>query len=163
MSAGGVYGLIAIGHSLIYRLTGIVHFALGDLIGLGAFVTLLVAAGTQPLTQETVSEGRLTLAMVAGIAVSVLVGTAGYFAVVQPYIGRSESREPGPKRRQPNLVPILARDARPAACGRKAAARRKLARIRGRRSRHRRDGHQRAGALGSLLGRNVPATAGLPC
>jgi len=106
LSAGGVYGLIAIGHSLIYRLTGIVHFALGDLIGLGAFVTLLVAAGTQPLTQETVSEGRLTLAMVAGIAVCVLVGTAGYFAVVQPYIGRSESREPGPKRRQPNLVPI---------------------------------------------------------
>jgi len=37
LSAGGVYGLIAIGHSLIYRLTGIVHFALGDLIGLGAF------------------------------------------------------------------------------------------------------------------------------
>jgi hypothetical protein len=49
LSAGGVYGLVAIGHSLIYRLTGIVHFALGELIGLGAFVTLLVAAGTQPL------------------------------------------------------------------------------------------------------------------
>jgi hypothetical protein len=40
LSAGGVYGLIAIGHSLIYRLTGIVHFALGDLIGLGAFISL---------------------------------------------------------------------------------------------------------------------------
>ena len=52
LSAGGVYGLVAIGHSLIYRLTGIVHFALGDLIGLGAFVTLLVAAGTAPLTEE---------------------------------------------------------------------------------------------------------------
>ena len=63
LSAGGVYGLIAIGHSLIYRLTGIVHFALGDLIGLGAFVTLLVAAGTQPLTQETVSGGRMAIAI----------------------------------------------------------------------------------------------------
>ena len=89
LSAGGVYGLVAIGHSLIYRLTGIVHFALGDLIGLGAFVTLLVAAGTQPLTQETVSVGRMTLAIVTGVVVCVLVGAGGYFAVVQPYIGRS--------------------------------------------------------------------------
>src|SRR3954447_17203352 len=89
LSAGGVYGLVAIGHSLIYRLTGIVHFALGDLIGLGAFVTLLVAAGTQPLTQETVSGGRMALAIVVGVVVCVLVGAAGYIAVVQPYIGRS--------------------------------------------------------------------------
>src|SRR4051812_25176018 len=89
LSAGAVYGLVAIGHSLIYRLTGIVHFALGDLIGLGAFVTLLVAAGTQPLTQETVSGGRMALAIVVGVVVCVLVGAGGYFAVVQPYIGRS--------------------------------------------------------------------------
>jgi branched-chain amino acid transport system permease protein len=40
LGAGGVYGLVAIGHTLIYRLTGIVHFALGDLIGLGVFSTL---------------------------------------------------------------------------------------------------------------------------
>jgi branched-chain amino acid transport system permease protein len=89
LSAGGVYGLVAIGHSLIYRLTGIVHFALGDLIGLGAFVTLLVAAGTQPLTQETVSGGRMALGILAGLVACVLVGATGYFAVVQPYIGRA--------------------------------------------------------------------------
>jgi branched-chain amino acid transport system permease protein len=89
LSAGGVYGLVAIGHSLIYRLTGIVHFALGDLIGLGAFLTLLVAAGTQPLTQETVSGGRMALGIVAGLVACVVVGAAGYIAVVQPYIGRS--------------------------------------------------------------------------
>jgi branched-chain amino acid transport system permease protein len=89
LSAGGVYGLIAIGHSLIYRLTGIVYFALGDLIGLGAFVTLLVAAGTQPLTQESVSGGRMALGIVVGLLACIVVGAAGYFAVVQPYIGRS--------------------------------------------------------------------------
>src|SRR6476659_10145700 len=89
LSAGAVYGLIAIGHSLIYRLTGIVHFALGDLVGLGAFVTLLVAAGTQPLTQETVSGGRMALGILAGLAVCVVVGAGGYFAVVQPYVGRT--------------------------------------------------------------------------
>jgi branched-chain amino acid transport system permease protein len=89
LSAGGVYGLVAIGHSLIYRLTGIVHFALGELIALGAFVTLLVAAGTQPLTQETVSGGRMALGIVAGLVACVAAGAAGYVAVVQPYIGRS--------------------------------------------------------------------------
>jgi branched-chain amino acid transport system permease protein len=86
LSAGGVYGLVAIGHSLIYRLTGIVDFALGDLIGLGAFVTLFVAAGTAPLTQETVSGGRMVLAVLVGFVVCVLAGAAGYVAVVQPYI-----------------------------------------------------------------------------
>src|SRR3954447_17501359 len=89
LMAGGGYGVVAIGHSLIYRLTGLVHFALGDLIGLGAFVTLLVAAGTQPLTQETVSSGRMALGIVAGLVGCVLLGAAGYVAVVQPYIGRS--------------------------------------------------------------------------
>jgi branched-chain amino acid transport system permease protein len=74
---------------LIYRLTGIVHFALGELIALGAFVTLLVAAGTQPLTQESVSGVRTAIAIVVGVAACVAVGAAGYLAVVQPYIGRS--------------------------------------------------------------------------
>jgi len=48
LAAGGVYGLVAVGHSVIYRLTGIVHLAYGDLVGLGVFGTLLVAAGTGP-------------------------------------------------------------------------------------------------------------------
>lgn len=86
LGAGGVYGLIAIGHSLIYRLTGIVHFALGDLIGLGAFATLLVAAGTAPLTTQSVGGGRTALAITVGVAACVAAGALGYFAVIQPYI-----------------------------------------------------------------------------
>src|SRR6059058_4316444 len=88
LSAGGIYGLIAIGHSLIYRLTGIVDFALGDLIALGAFATLLVAAGTAPLTTDAVSGGRTAVAIVAGVVVCVAAGALGYVAVIQPYIGR---------------------------------------------------------------------------
>jgi branched-chain amino acid transport system permease protein len=87
LSAGGVYGLVAIGHSLIYRLTGIVHFALGDLIGLGAFATLLVAAGTAPLTTQSVGGARTAAAIAAGVATCVLAGVAGYVAVVQPFLG----------------------------------------------------------------------------
>ena len=56
LAAGGVYGLFAAGHSLIYRLTGIVHFAFGDLVGLGVFATLLVLAGTTPVSQAGATE-----------------------------------------------------------------------------------------------------------
>ena len=45
LAAGSVYGLLAVGYMLVYRLTGIVHFALGDLVGLGVFVALFVTAG----------------------------------------------------------------------------------------------------------------------
>jgi Branched-chain amino acid transport system / permease component len=44
LAAGGIYGLLAVGHTLVYRLTGIVHFAFGDLVGLAMFVALLVLA-----------------------------------------------------------------------------------------------------------------------
>ena len=56
-AAGAVYGLVAVGHSLVYRLTGVVNFALGDLVALGVFATLLVAAGTGPVTQTGSAAG----------------------------------------------------------------------------------------------------------
>ena len=42
----------------VYRLTGIVNFAFGDLVGLGIFATLLVLAGTTPVTQSGAHEPR---------------------------------------------------------------------------------------------------------
>ncbi|MDX6484276.1 MAG: hypothetical protein QOE95_2047, partial [Gaiellaceae bacterium] len=53
LAAGGVYGLFAIGHAVVYRLTGVVHLALGDLVALAVFATLFVAAGTGPVTQTS--------------------------------------------------------------------------------------------------------------
>ena len=43
-AAGAVYGLVAAGQSIVFRLTGVVNFAFGELIALGVFMTLLVAA-----------------------------------------------------------------------------------------------------------------------
>ncbi len=37
---GGVYGLIALGYSLIYRASGLLSFAQGDMITLGAYLGL---------------------------------------------------------------------------------------------------------------------------
>ncbi|MFN2469517.1 MAG: branched-chain amino acid ABC transporter permease [Gaiellaceae bacterium] len=90
-AAGAVYGLLAVGHSLIYRLTGVVNFAFGDLVGLGVFATLLVAAGTGPVTQIGVGGGRFALALVAGVLVCVAASVGSYLYAVEPYLARGST------------------------------------------------------------------------
>jgi len=91
LAAGGVYGLFAAGHSLIYRLTGIVNFAFGDLVGLGVFSTLLVLAGTSPVTQSGAHEPRFLGALLVGLVVCVAAGIGTYFGLVQPYLSRGST------------------------------------------------------------------------
>jgi branched-chain amino acid transport system permease protein len=83
-----VYGLLAVGHSLIYRLTGIVNFAFGDLVGLAVFTTLLLAVGTGPVTEATAASGRFLLAAGLGVACCALASALGYVAVIQPFLER---------------------------------------------------------------------------
>jgi branched-chain amino acid transport system permease protein len=91
LAAGGVYGLFAAGHSLVYRLTGIVHFAFGDLVGLGVFATLLVLAGTSPVSQSGAHEPRFVLALLVGLVLCVAAGIGTYFGLVQPYLARGST------------------------------------------------------------------------
>lgn len=90
-AAGGVYGLIAIGHTLIYRLTGVVHFAFGDLVGLGVFATLLVAAGTGPVSQTNVAAGRFLVALLVGLVICIAAGAGTYLYAVEPYVARGST------------------------------------------------------------------------
>jgi branched-chain amino acid transport system permease protein len=91
LAAGGVYGVVAIAYTLIYRLTGVVHFALGELIALAVFVTLLVAAGTGPVTQTSVGGGRFALALLVGLGVCVVAGAATYALAIKPYLDRGST------------------------------------------------------------------------
>ena len=91
LAAGGVYGLIAVGHSVIYRLTGVVNFAYGDFVALGVFTTLLVAAGTGPVTQETAATGRFVIALVVGVLVCTAAGIGTYLFAIQPYLSRGST------------------------------------------------------------------------
>jgi branched-subunit amino acid ABC-type transport system permease component len=91
LAAGGVYGLFAAGYSLIYRLTGIVHFAFGDLVGLGIFATLLVLAGTTPVSQAGAHEPRFVFALLVGLVVCVAAGIGTYVGLVQPYVSRGST------------------------------------------------------------------------
>ena len=88
LAAGAGYGLVAIAISLIYRLTGVIHFALGELIGLAVFVTLYVAAGTGPVTATNVPGWKFALALLAGLAVAVAAGVAIYLLAVRPFTNR---------------------------------------------------------------------------
>ena len=88
LAAGSVYGLLAIGHTLVYRLTGIVHFALGDLVGLGVFTALLVTAGTGPVTQASASSWRFVVGLVLGVAVTAAASSASYDRFIHPYVAR---------------------------------------------------------------------------
>ena len=87
-AAGAVYGLVAVGHSLVFRLTGVIHFAFGELIALGVFVTLFVAAGSGPVSQTSVGGLRFTLALVVGLLVTAAASAGSYFLAIEPYRAR---------------------------------------------------------------------------
>jgi branched-chain amino acid transport system permease protein len=87
-AAGAVYGLVAVGHSLVFRLTGVVHFAFGELIALGVFATLLVAAGSGPVSQTSVGGARFALALLVGLVVTAAASAGSYFLAIEPYRAR---------------------------------------------------------------------------
>jgi branched-chain amino acid transport system permease protein len=88
LAAGSVYGLLAIGHTLVYQLTRIVHFALGDLVGLGVFAALLVTSGRGPVTQASASSWRFAVALAAGVAVTAAASSASYNRFIHPFVAR---------------------------------------------------------------------------
>jgi branched-chain amino acid transport system permease protein len=87
-AAGAVYGLVAVGHSVLFRLTGVVHFAFGELIALGVFVTLFVAAGSGPVSQTSVGGGRFLVALIVGLVVTAAASAGAYFLAIEPYRAR---------------------------------------------------------------------------
>ncbi len=88
IAAGAVYGVVAIGHTLIFRLTGIVYFAFGDLIGLGVFLALVVAAGRGPVTQAGLGGGRFALALLTALAACMAAGGVTYRLAIRPFVAR---------------------------------------------------------------------------
>lgn len=85
LAAGAAYGLVAIALSLIYRLTAVVQFALGELITLAVFVSLVAAGNAGPVTTTNLPTGRLLLGIGAGLAVSVAAGVLVYVVAVRPF------------------------------------------------------------------------------
>lgn len=73
LSQGAIYGLIAIGYSVIYRATGIVNFAHGEFVMLGGLGTAgIIAFGAPPLVAAGLA---LVVALVAATALDRILVT----------------------------------------------------------------------------------------
>jgi len=91
LAAGAVYGLVAIGFTLVWRLTSVLQLAYGDVAGGSMFLVLLVAAGLGPVTATNVSVVRYLVAVALTLAVGAGAGAALYLAVLRPFIRRGST------------------------------------------------------------------------
>ena len=87
LAAGSVYGLIALGYTLIWRMTGVLNFAHGDLVSTGTFGFLLAVGGGGAVAVV----GRGEPALLVGAAVAVAATVAAALLVerlaVRPFLG----------------------------------------------------------------------------
>ena len=90
---GSIYALVALGYTMVYGILGLINFAHGDIVMVGALVTLTVA---QALARSGLPPALiLMLAMAAAIVVCVALGVT---------IERIAYR---PLRRAPRLAPLI--------------------------------------------------------
>ena len=82
LALGSIYALIAVGVALVYRTTGVVNFAQGELVAIGAYAYILASASTaSPL-----------LTMLAALAGGAIAGMI-FFVVVHVMLrGREDLR-----------------------------------------------------------------------
>jgi branched-subunit amino acid ABC-type transport system permease component len=85
LGTGAAYGLIALGFTLVRRLTGVLALAQGDIAVGAVFLAVLAVIGTTPVAATPPAgqtAGLLLLALVTGGALSVLV----YLAALRPFL-----------------------------------------------------------------------------
>src|SRR6185312_11126319 len=75
VTLGSIYGLIAIGYTMVYGIIGMINFAHGDVFMVGAFVALItiLALGAVGITAVPLA---LFLALLVGMALTGLYGWA---------------------------------------------------------------------------------------
>ncbi len=94
LGTGAAYGLIALGFTLVHRLTGVVAFAHGDIVVGAVFVAVLAVVGATPVAATLsipASAGLIALAVTAGAALSVAV----YVLAVRPFRAQARGRRAG--------------------------------------------------------------------
>jgi branched-chain amino acid transport system permease protein len=86
LATGATYGLIALGFSLVHRLTGVIAFAHGDIVVGAVFAAVLVVVGTMPVGSTAGVGTSVELLLVAVIA-GALLSVAVYLVAVRPFLG----------------------------------------------------------------------------
>ena len=76
LTLGSIYGLIAIGYTMVYGIIGMINFAHGDVFMIGAFVALMaiIALGITAATPMVVLLAVLLLVLIAAMALTAVWG-----------------------------------------------------------------------------------------
>ena len=88
LATGAAYGLIALGFTLVHRLTSVIAFAHGDIVVGAVFVAVLAVVGSTPAAiglSLGSAAAFVVLAMAAGAALSMAV----YVAAIRPFRARA--------------------------------------------------------------------------
>ena len=94
LTLGAVYGLIAIGYTMVYGIIGMINFAHGEIYMIGAFITTIcfVVLGLLGVTQVAVA---LMIVLIVTMAITILYGWS---------VERVAYR---PLRNSPRLAPLI--------------------------------------------------------
>jgi branched-chain amino acid transport system permease protein len=90
-AAGAVYGVIGLGYALIYRMSGVLNFAHGDLVTAGVFCFLLVVGGGGAVALVGLSPAVLLLGVAVAVLAAALIGVAIQRLAVSPFLARGSS------------------------------------------------------------------------
>lgn len=88
-ATGATYGLIALGFSLVHRLTGVIAFAHGDVVVGAVFVAVLAAVGTAPVG-TTPGVGTVVALLVVTLAAGAALSAGVYALAIKPFLPRSD-------------------------------------------------------------------------
>jgi branched-chain amino acid transport system permease protein len=94
LTLGAIYGLIAIGYTMVYGIIGMINFAHGDIYMIGAFLSIIAF-----LVLGTIGVSYVPLALLVVLLVSVCL-TATYGWTVERFAYR-------PLRGSPRLAPLI--------------------------------------------------------
>jgi branched-subunit amino acid ABC-type transport system permease component len=92
LSVGAVYGLVALGFTLVFSLTRVLALAHGDIVVGSVLVAVLAVVGRTPVASSPGvgnSLALIVLALAAGVALAVL----SYIVAVRPFLDRSHRSE----------------------------------------------------------------------
>ena len=86
LATGAAYGLIALGFSIIHRLTRVLAFAHGDIVSGAVFVAVLVVIGTVPVAAP-LGAGEAIALTVCALAAGAALSAGVYVLAVRPFRG----------------------------------------------------------------------------
>lgn len=87
VAGGAMIGLVATGFALVYRLTGVLQLAHGQLVAAAAFVSIVVASGTQAPANSGL--GRYLAATTTALALATLASVLLYRFAIAPAAARA--------------------------------------------------------------------------